>query len=75
MAEAKKRTHSRKPRSFPGDTRPYQQKTMNVSFSFYPGDDELLDYIVEFLGSNRSDAARAAIRSFAALCQSVSKRR
>lgn len=40
-------------------------KTSTTSVTLYPGDVELLDMIVEFLGSNRSDAMRSAIRAFA----------
>ena len=53
----------------------YGGKTINSTVSLYQGDHELLDYLVEFLGSNRSDAIRAAIRSFAAVCQAIERKR
>lgn len=52
----------------------YKGKTINTTVSLYEGDHELLDFITEFLGTNRSDAIRASIRSFAAICQTIKRR-
>jgi hypothetical protein len=52
----------------------YHGKTINTTVSLYEGDHELLDYLTEFLGTNRSDAIRSAIRSFAAMCQQIERR-
>lgn len=40
--------------------------TVQGAFSFYPGDKEILDALVEHLGSNKSDVVRTAIRHLAA---------
>jgi hypothetical protein len=46
-------------------------KTKTTSFSLYPGDQELLDWLVAFFGSNQSDVMRSAIRHFAAHLQAT----
>lgn len=48
-------------------------KQIPRNFKLYPADDELLNYIAQFLGSSRSDALRTAIRSFAAQLQQIRK--
>lgn len=42
-------------------------KTLGLSFSLYPGDDELIKYIQDKIGCSRSEAVRSAIRTYAAL--------
>lgn len=41
-------------------------RTSVKAFSFHKGDDELVDYIAEYLGTSRSEAVRASVRAFAA---------
>lgn len=45
---------------------PGAKRTTNLTVSLYPGDQELLEFIQNYLGVNKSAAARAAIQSFAA---------
>lgn len=51
-----------------------KHKTRNLTVSLYPGDHELVEWMVEFLGSSRSDAVRAAIRAFAMSLQEIERK-
>lgn len=52
-----------------GDQQPVKgvSKTLIRTFRIYPGDDRLLEYIAETLGTSKSDAIRTAIRTQASL--------
>ena len=41
----------------------YERKTVTRTFSLYPRDAEMINELMELLGSNQSDVARTAIRT------------
>ena len=43
-----------------------RKRTQPRAFSFHQGDDELVGYIAQYLGTSRSEAVRASVRAFAA---------
>ena len=49
------------------------RKGRRTSFVWYPGDDELLDYIRSFLGCGKSEAVRSALRAYAMHLQSLKR--
>lgn len=52
-----------------------KKKTRNLTVTLYEGDHELVEWLVEFFGSSRSDVTRSAIRHFAAFTQATQGRR
>ena len=51
-----------------------RKRTHVRSFSFHDGDDELIDYIQEYLGTSASESVRSAIRAFASQLASLQQR-
>ncbi len=52
-----------------GTEQKYEHKRKNTrtrTFSFTRGDDEILKYITDYLGTSNSEAVRSALRAFAA---------
>lgn len=49
-------------------------KTVNMTVSIYPGDKELVDWLMEYLGSTKSDVVRSAIRALASNLQAIAEK-
>lgn len=53
----------------------YRGRVVTTSMTLYPGDVEILDYLEKYLGANRSEVMRSALRAFAQTVTTVEQRR